>query len=328
MKTKAFVITDTHFGIKQNSTTWLNSQISFFENEFIPAVKRYIEDGYSVYVVHCGDVFDSRSSINPFVAHKVRETFEKISDLCKVYIIAGNHDFYSPNSDEYSALNLILGDLKNLTIIKSGITAFIDDDDIVSLFVPWYSFNFDELFTAIEKYHPKRIFCHTDLTNLDESIVPLLKGIDVFSGHIHTPCKKNNLITLGSTFALTFADCNSERGYYVLDKNTMMFIPAIDIIKFWRYCNEEILCLNAEPIKNDYVELYVDKLNLLNTEYSNKISELGSVVRNLSVIPKDSQTTNEPIEFKNYDIEELCRENVPQQLKEKFEIISKIAKNQ
>ena len=107
-----------------------------------------------------------------------------------------------------------------------------------------------------------------------------------------------------------------------------MFIPAIDIIKFWRYCNEEILCLNAEPIKNDYVELYVDKLNLLNTEYSNKISELGSVVRNLSVIPKDSQTTNESIEFKNYDIEELCRENVPQQLKEKFEIISKIAKNQ
>lgn len=324
MKNKTFVITDTHFGVKQNSTTWLNAQIGFFENEFIPAVKLAIEDGYSVSIVHCGDVFDSRSSINPFVAQKVRDLFCKLEHLCKVYIVAGNHDFYSPNSDEFSALNLIFSDLKNITIIKTDIFCNTDCEDIKSLYVPWYNFNYDELKESIDKYHPKRIFCHTDLANIDPAIIPLLKGIDIISGHIHTPWKKNNLINLGSTFALTFADCNSERGYYVLTKNTFTFCPAINIIKFWRFSDTEILCLNAEPLKNDYVELYIDKLNLLNSDYSKQISELSSVIHNLTVIPKDAQQTNESIEFKNYDIEQLCRDNVPDELREKFE---KIAKN-
>lgn len=322
MKNKTFVITDTHFGVKQNSTTWLNAQLAFFDNEFIPALKREIENGYAINVVHCGDVFDSRSSINPYVAQKVRELFYRLQCICDVYIVAGNHDFYSPNSDEYSALNLILGDLGNVIIVKTGIFATLDNDNVCSLYVPWYKFTYDDLKQSIEKYHPKRIFCHTDLTNLDESIVPLLNGIDVFSGHIHAPFKKKQLVNLGSTFALTFADCNSERGYYVLDKQSCWFYAAQDIIKFWRFNDEEILCLNAEPLKNDYVELYVNKLNLLNQEYSSKISELGNTIRNLTVIPTDSQTANESIEFKNYDIEELCRENVPDELREKFETIA------
>lgn len=328
MKTKTFVITDTHFGVKQNSASWLNAQIGFFENEFIPAVKLALSNGDNVNIVHCGDVFDSRSSINPFVAQKVREIFSKMSQLCNVYIVAGNHDFYSPNSDEYSALDIVFGDMKNVTKITRDIYFTKDPNCVISLYVPWYKFDYDSLSDAITKCHPQRIYCHTDLANIDPAIIPLLKDIYIISGHIHTLWKKNNLINLGSTFALTFADCNSPRGYYVFDKNSYTFYPGENIIKFWRFNDTEILCLNAEPLKNDYVELYINKLNLLNPEYSTKISELSATIHNLTVIPTDEKTVNESIEFKNYDIEQLCRDNIPERLNEKFEMIVKNEKNQ
>lgn len=36
---KTIILSDTHFGIKQNSITWMNSQINFLYNEFIPYIK-------------------------------------------------------------------------------------------------------------------------------------------------------------------------------------------------------------------------------------------------------------------------------------------------
>ena len=33
----SFILTDTHFGVKQNSMTWLNSQLDFFYNQLIPS---------------------------------------------------------------------------------------------------------------------------------------------------------------------------------------------------------------------------------------------------------------------------------------------------
>ena len=39
---KILILSDTHFGIKQNSLTWMNSQIEFIRNEFIPCLKHYV----------------------------------------------------------------------------------------------------------------------------------------------------------------------------------------------------------------------------------------------------------------------------------------------
>lgn len=319
---KTILFSDTHFGIKQNSITWMNSQIDFIYKEFIPCIK-YLQQSDDVRVIHCGDVFDSRSSINPFIANTVRQAFIEITKLCPVYIIAGNHDFYSPNDDSISSLDLILSSIDNLTIIKNNVEFLLDDnDDIESMLVPWYEFEkIDNLNKIIKEYQPKNIFCHADLTHLSNEHKELLKNLTVYSGHIHTPQKDNNLITLGSTFALTFADCNDERGFYIFDNKTneLLFVAAKNIIKFYRFYNDEIFKIDVDKYKRDYIEIYIDKINLLNDKYTKQISLLNSKIHNINVIPNtEIQQISENIEFKNYNIEEICKENIPEELKEKF----------
>ena len=320
---KTILFSDTHFGIKQNSITWMNSQIDFIYKEFIPCIK-YLQQSDNVRVIHCGDVFDSRSSINPFIASNVKQAFTDIAKLCPVYIIAGNHDFYSPNDDSVSSLDFILSSIPNLTILKDTISGLLNEEyDVESLLVPWYEFEkIDKLKEFIDAHNPKNVFCHADLTHLSNEHKELLKNLTVYSGHIHTPQKDNNLITLGSTYALTFADCNADRGFYILDNKTdeLLFVAAKNIIKFYRYYNNEIFNIDIEKHKFDYIEAYIDKINLLNEEYTKQISILNSKIHNINIIPNtEIQHITEDIEFKNYNIEEICKENIPDELKEKFD---------
>ena len=67
------LLTDTHFGVKQNSITWLKSQMNFFYEQLIPFIRKEKE---LVYIYHLGDLFDSRSSINPFISNEVRNLFD------------------------------------------------------------------------------------------------------------------------------------------------------------------------------------------------------------------------------------------------------------
>lgn len=332
---KTILLSDTHYGIKQNSITWLNSQIDFIYKELIPCIKYLIDKEHElVRIIHCGDVFDSRSSINPFIASAVRKAYTELANLCQVYIIAGNHDFYSPNDDSISALEFTLNGIKNLSIIKDKISPlWFGEYDNISLLVPWYEFDKKEQISQfIKEYKPKYIFCHTDLTRLSDEYKEILKEVTVFSGHIHTPQKENNLITLGSTYALTFADCNSDRGFYIHtdETNELKFVKAKNIIKFWRFYNEEIFKVDTEKLKNDYIELYINKVNLLNEKYTEQISLISSKIHNIAVVPNnDLELQTKQMEFSNYDIKEICENNIPDNLKNKFnEIIENLNKTQ
>lgn len=324
---KTIILSDTHYGIKQNSITWLNSQIDFIYNELIPCVKYLIEKEHQlVRIIHCGDVFDSRSSINPYIAATVRKAYIELANLCQIYIVAGNHDFYSPNDDSISALDFAFNGVKNLNVIKDKISPiWFGEYDNISLLVPWYEFDKKEsLSQIIDEYKPKYIFCHTDLTRLSDEYKELLKDVTVFSGHIHTPQKENNLITLGSTYALTFADCNADRGFYIHtdETNELKFVKAKNIIKFWRFYNKEIFDIDVTKVNNDYIELYIDKLNLMNENYAERISFLTSKIHNIKVVPNsDKENSVEEIEFTNYNIQEICESNIPEELKNKFNIL-------
>ena len=128
------LITDTHFGIKQNSITWFNSQSNFIYKQLIP----YIEDHKDVVrLIHLGDVFDSRSSISVLIAAKVKKIFTDLARVCgQVIVIGGNHDYYSPNSNEYNSIELVLGDVPGITLVTRDI--LIDGNN---MYVPWYEYD-------------------------------------------------------------------------------------------------------------------------------------------------------------------------------------------
>ena len=80
------LFTDTHFGWKNNSMTWLNSQMNFIYKQFIPTIKK-LSKKEPVRVIHLGDVFDSRSTISTYVATKVVEAFKDIRSVCNEFVI-------------------------------------------------------------------------------------------------------------------------------------------------------------------------------------------------------------------------------------------------
>jgi DNA repair exonuclease SbcCD nuclease subunit len=315
---KTIIITDTHFGVRQNSLIWLQSQKDYIYNELIPYIKQCKEE---IQIIHCGDVFDSRSAINPIIATEVRKIFISLSDLCPVYILAGNHDFYSPTSDKISSLDLILNNIENLTIVRDYIYHLCD-----SILVPWYEFTIEKLKKAIDFYNPKYVFCHADLANMEKEYIPLFYGIQVYSGHIHEEWKKDNLTNLGSTYALTFADANQQKGVYILEDDELSLVAAKNIIRFNRFSENSIFDIDIEKNKDNYVQISIDKMKLLNSEYEKRISELSNGIKNFEVILTENMQDNKEItNFSVFDIKKECENNVPCELKEKFyEIFKKL----
>ena len=329
-----FIITDTHFGVKQNSTTWLNSQMDFFYKQLIPHIKQCKESElyHSIRLIHMGDVFDSRSTISTMVATRVIEAFKELCKYCKVYIVAGNHDFYSPNSDEVDTLNLLLYNIAGVTLYtKDYAIVKISNTKTYELFIPWYQWGSKDIDSIIERYGKDivNVFAHADIVTESIPFTHLSKETRVFSGHLHIPNIKKNLYNLGSCYALNFADANHERGYYVMvDNGKPEFYPNKCSIRFWRLYNEDIFDKKkTNKISNgDYVELYISQLNMSDPRYVERINEMTKQLKNIWVIPQTEETLGEDLEkFEGYDIEKITKKMIPDELKDKFEMVLNLA---
>ena len=222
------IFTDTHFGWKNNSMTWLNSQMDFIYKQFIPEINR-LSKNESVRVIHCVDVFDSRNTISTYVATKVVQAFKDIRSVCEEFIIVcGNHDFYSPNSDTVNTVRLFMSNMD----IKIVDTKLYETRDYA--FVPWYVWN-EGNFETDANY----VFTHTDL--LHDEIPDSCRNKMIMSGHIHTPRydERRGRHNLGSCYSLNFADANQKRGYYILKQGQLSFEPNKVSINFYRFYNED-----------------------------------------------------------------------------------------
>ena len=74
------------------------------------------------------------NSIEVNVYYRFYEIFKELASLVDhIDIIAGNHDYYSPVSDDICVLNVIFDSIKNIDIHSKAICV-----DGVNLYVPWY----------------------------------------------------------------------------------------------------------------------------------------------------------------------------------------------
>lgn len=327
--TITFIITDTHFGVKQNSITWLNSQMDFMYKQLLNHIQMCVESElyHKVRLIHMGDVFDSRSTISTLVATRVVELFTELCKWCEVIIIAGNHDFYSPNSDEVDTLTLLLKNTGATLYTKDLVKNIIPGTKTYEMFVPWYKWG-DDTIDSMMKCHGGdivNVFAHNDIVNEPIPFTHLSKETRLFSGHIHTPSFKKNLYNMGSCFALNFADSNQERGYYVMvDNGDPKFYCNNCSIKFWRLYNEEIFNeKKSNSIRpGDYVELYISQTNMADSKYIEKINEYTSKQKNIWVIPQTEEMAGDDLEkFEGYDIEKITKKMIPDELKDKFNMV-------
>lgn len=308
------LITDTHFGVKQNSMTWLKSQMRFFNEQLIPYIKQYNKD--EVRIIHLGDVFDSRSTISTYIASQVRSIFQQLTSLVdKLIIIAGNHDYYSPNSDEVDTLSLIFESIPNVLLVNKE--SYIDGEN---MYIPWYQWNHqEELQKTVDTLSIKNIFTHADIVSQKINI----NRCDIYSGHIHIPYIKGRIRNLGSCYALNFSDANTPRGFYVLKNNKLSFIENNQSIKFHRLYNDDIFKYNLSNFGVfDYIELYINQNNLSKENYIIRINDFMKNFKYIWVIPQSTilENSNE-IKFEGYDIATIAKELIPEDLQDKFNII-------
>ena len=94
---KIALITDTHWGVRNDNAAFMDNSKTFLETTFFP----YIDDNNISTVVHLGDLVDRRKYVNINTARRLREDFLKpLSDRkLDVHFIAGNHDTYFKNTN-------------------------------------------------------------------------------------------------------------------------------------------------------------------------------------------------------------------------------------
>ena len=111
---KVAVITDTHWGARNDSQAFMDYFRKFYEEIFFPTLQ---EQGIDT-IIHMGDVVDRRKFINWKTVYQMREMF---FDVCyerniNLHLVTGNHDTYFRNTNQVNSLSgLRLADKENFT---------------------------------------------------------------------------------------------------------------------------------------------------------------------------------------------------------------------
>jgi metallophosphoesterase superfamily enzyme len=132
---KVALISDTHWGIRNDSIIQHNHMKRFLDDVFFPTL---VSNGIN-HVIHLGDIVDRRKYINFLTAKRMRDDFLSPLENMRITldIIAGNHDVYYKNTNEVNALKeLIDGRYYNINIYTAA-TTVTQEDGTPILSVPW-----------------------------------------------------------------------------------------------------------------------------------------------------------------------------------------------
>jgi len=283
---RVWFITDTHLGVKNNSAEWIESMREYFFNWFFPLIEKEYKEGDVL--LHLGDWYDSRQSVNLRVLNLGVDIAEKMSSIFKdgIYVLIGNHDAWNKSTNDINSLKSIKW-IPNLTIFEEPETLKLGNKTFCMM--PWRKDQEAESETLNSFGSHDYLCCHTDIRGVKfNKHVNVEKGIDisevkkfgrVYSGHIHFSQKSGNVIMLGSPYEITRSDMdnpkfilrlNLETGEETAFKNN--FSPRFMRILFTDVLESTPIEL-SERFSNNFVDVMIDPkmalkapLNLLTDE--------------------------------------------------------------
>ena len=294
---KILLITDQHFGVRNDNLHFVEHYRKFYSNIVIPFIKA---SGIKE-IINLGDTFDKRRSINYMSLEAAKEMwFDPVKELgCKMTDLIGNHDIYYKNTLRINSPEELLGGY-DIDVIDEPTTRNYDGTDI--LFLPWIcDENYDRTLRSITESTAPVCMGHLELNGFEAHPGHVMdKGIDmnifskfnkVFSGHYHTKSNKNNCYYLGNPYQLYWNDYGQKRGFHVFDTETLRTTfyrnPFDTFHKL--YYNNGVVLPNEEEIKGTFVKLIVeDKGDYTKFDYFvRQLQDIGladlKIVEDLSV---------------------------------------------
>ena len=235
MNNKIALITDLHWGVKNDNEIWLEEQINYYTT-FIESIS---EEGIET-VIMLGDIFDRRKYSNHNTVDNMQSTlFDPMFEAgIKVYIIVGNHDCFFRNTNRLNAPELFLAEYPNVEVIWEPEEVTVNN--LPMLFLPWINEeNAEKSYDLI-----KNTKCTVAMGHLEVSGFEMYRGMgvcqgglsqklfknfeDVFSGHFHEPSQHGNIRYLGAPMQFTWSDYDCDRGFHYYDTETLELTHVIN----------------------------------------------------------------------------------------------------
>ena len=223
---KIALITDTHWGVRNDSQSFLDYFEKFYKNEFFPGLE---ERGIKT-IVHLGDIVDRRKYINYVTLRKMKDIFidECVKRGIDLHVIVGNHDVPFKDTNDYNSMNELF-DKEDIKYYSEPKTVEFDGTDI--LLMPWINNNnYGHALKTMDETPAQIMFGHLEVQGMlmmvgqanphGMKLEAFRKFDTVLSGHFHHKNSKGNLTYLGCPYELTWADFNDPKGWHVFDTNT------------------------------------------------------------------------------------------------------------
>jgi DNA repair exonuclease SbcCD nuclease subunit len=276
---KILIIGDSHLGLGYPNSVdkWFRVHQEYFKSFLIPLIEK--EMGSDDMIVHCGDLFDNRTVVPINILNYAQDILEKISRICPVHILIGNHDLYTKSSNDVNTVKLYKY-IPNITVHEQPTKIEYMGKSILML--PWVEKRKDQQKTLEEFSGCHYLFCHSDLNgakmhlnsvahkNLDKIDVESFGGYkNVYSGHIHIVQRNKNFTFVGNNFEMDRNDLGNQKGIFILDvvEETERFVPnevSPRYRKVYVKTEEDILSLEEISTKDYWVDLFISNSLLIN----------------------------------------------------------------
>ena len=270
--TKVAIITDQHFGARNDSIHFLDYYEKFYSGTFFPTLEEHGIDT----VLILGDTFDRRKYVNFYSLKRTREMFfDKLyAKGIKVHMLAGNHDTYFKNTNDVNSVDLLLQEYTNIEVISSPKTITVKDIDICMM--PWICpENYQESLEVLNNTTADLCMGHFEIQGFAMYRgMPSQEGLSrelfrkfdfTFSGHYHHRSSADGIYYLGNPYELTWQDYNDTRGFHIFDLSSrdLTFIKNPNVM-FHRITYDdkeesitEITNKDLNHLTNTYVKVVV-----------------------------------------------------------------------
>jgi len=324
MHKKVVMISDMHFGVHKSNLIYLQSQLAFFRNQFIP----YLVENDIKIIFMLGDLFDNRQALNIAVYNEVYKLFSEDLSIFDIKILVGNHDIFYKTSVATNSLKFLTL-FPNVEVYEDIELLEVHDRKI--LIVPWQVDNLEfRNRVANKNIHCDVCMGHFEVvgfkmtsSNSDACALGLPSSVLfenyslTFSGHFHHRSMKmlNGSVVqyIGNPYHLTRHDIGEDRGFCILDLEDLKY-EFVSNTESLRYVSIDYPdAFTEKDIKGNVVDvnvIYDEKYNEDEVQkYLNRIEKLKPAFSPNLKITNNFQTTS-TVEYKQQTILELFKEYV------------------